>query len=376
MKRCPYCAGMLQDAAIVCRYCGRDLPVIANESEKEQRQQIGEVHGISGEPMQENAPQKTSPFQGRRKASWVSIGGAILGITLLSGLLGCGSGGKGKLSQASISTESITPVSTKTAAATITSTATSTPAITPTPSLGVGSMWTRPYDNMIMMYIPAGEFLMGSEAGELNERPIHEIYLDAYWMDQTEVTNRMYVLCMDAGACEDPGSGKRASAEAYPDHPAVDLTWEMANTYCEWADARLPTEAEWEKAARGGLIGKKYPWGDEIPTCESGAANGAQRRECGWATTQVGSFSPNGYGLFDMAGNAWEWVADWYSDTYYSSSPSTNPLGPSSGTYRVLRGGSWEYQYNDVRSSIRFVYYPVDYSRLFEGIRCARGTSQ
>ncbi len=241
-----------------------------------------------------------------------------------------------------------------------------------TPTLDIGSTWERPADEMTMLYIPAGEFVMGDDDGNQDERPAHTVYLDAFWIDQTEVTNAMYVKCMDTGMCEDPEGGIRPAAETIPNYPA-NGTWDMANSYCEWAGVRLPTEAEWEKAARGGLEGKEYPWGDEIPSCQTDAFNGAYSwRFCtGSWVMEVKSFSPNGYGLYDMAGNAVEWVADWYDSYYYKNSPSTNPKGPSSGDYRVLRGGSWHYYGFSLRSAYRDRDVP-DNSNLDSGFRCSR----
>ena len=205
--------------------------------------------------------------------------------------------------------------------------------------LDVGSTWVSHEDGMTMMYVPAGEFSMGSNKGSSNEQPIHIVYLDAYWIDQTEVTNAMYAKCVEAGKCIPPrlqGSYTRDSYygnSSFADYPVINVTWYDAQAYCGWRGDRLPTEAEWEKAA-GWDDDKKepriYPWGDTI-NCSFANYRGKDGG-CVGDTTSVDSY-PSGvsfYGLFDMAGNVWEWVADWYGENYYSSSPSSNPQGPSS----------------------------------------------
>jgi formylglycine-generating enzyme required for sulfatase activity len=220
--------------------------------------------------------------------------------------------------------------------------------------------------------IPAGEFQMGSEIGADDEKPVHTVYLDAYQIGKYEVTNRQYTQCVKAGICRavaDVGGGKELD-------PVVYVTWYDANNFCEWVGGRLPTEAEWEKAARGGLEGKTYPWGDEAPTCKEGASNGANfgGEGCTFAKMPVGSFAANKYGLYDMAGNVWEWVNDWYDGTYYQNSPSSSPSGPESGLYRVLRGGTWDTGLSDVtllRSAHRYWYYPTFAYSSF-GFRCSR----
>lgn len=273
---------------------------------------------------------------------------------------------------------------------TSTLTPTNTPTLTPTPTLGVGSTRNSDKDGMTMLYIPAGEFSMGSEKTTLYEYPVHKVYLDAFWMDQTEITNAMFAkflnetgnqsedgiklwneLITNAGITFSNGTwSPKVGQEAYP---VVGVTWPESVAYCKWAGRRLPTEAEWEKAARGGLDGKTYPWGDYPPVCSSDAANGAQFSLCSNRSMMpVKTYTPNGYGLYDVAGNAWEWVADWYDSIYYARSPDKNPPGPESGIQksRVLRGGSWMDSSEGLRVSYRFYYY-FGYRNDTFGFRCA-----
>jgi len=153
------------------------------------------------------------------------------------------------------------------------------------------------------------------------------------------------------------------------------VDWNMAKTYCEWRDARLPTEAEWEKAARGSEDQRFYPWGTSTINCQIANYNGPGG--CYNGTTKAGSYEDgkSPYGVYDMAGNVWEWVADWYSETYYNISPTNNPIGPDSGLARVLRGGSWNRQEYDVRVSNRNRYNP-GYFNFDIGFRCASDASQ
>ena len=196
-------------------------------------------------------------------------------------------------------------------------------------------------DGAEMVLIPAGQFLMGSPEGEGDdwEHPQHTVFVDTFYMDKYEVTNAQYKQFVDATGHKVP---RYWGDEKYnqPDHPVVGISWYDAKAYCQWAGKRLSTEAEWEKAARGGLVGKKYPWGDDI-THDYANYEGTGGKDIWSETSPVGSFAPNGYGLCDMAGNVWEWCADWFSPNYYASSPMQEPTGPSSGSAPVLRGGGW-----------------------------------
>ncbi|NPV85717.1 MAG: SUMF1/EgtB/PvdO family nonheme iron enzyme [Anaerolineae bacterium] len=290
-------------------------------------------------------------------------------------------------------------------------TATERARLTATPQ--AGEVRVREADGMEMVYVPAGVFWMGSEEGEgdEDEHPRHEVYLDAYWIDRTEVTNAKFAKFVaetgyrtdaeNAGGgfvfMEESGSwewvegadwqhprGPSSGINGLEEHAVVQVSWNDAAAYCQWAGGRLPSEAEWEKAARG-TDGRKYPWGDGDVT--GGRANFADRNlGVGWAdqgeddgykyTAPVGSY-PEGaspYGALDMAGNVWEWVADWYDANYYANSPRENPKGPSSGEYRVLRGGSWLIDVSDVRAAGRDWGAP-SFTSSSLGFRCALGTS-
>ncbi len=253
-----------------------------------------------------------------------------------------------------------------------TSTATFMPRI---PNLGIGSTLVSDTDGMTLQYVPAGNFTMGSDNGYPNEKPAHTVYLDAFWMDRTDVTNAMYAKCVSSGACNQPTNLSSQTHSSYyansqfDNYPVLYVTWDMANTYCQWAGRGLPTEAQWEKAARG-TDGRTYPWGNAAPSNDLLNYNSAVGD-----TTEVGTYSKGAspYGVLDMAGNVWQWVADWYSDTYYASSPASNPLGPDSGQFRVMRGGSWEYFNDDnyVRSAFRLRLSP-SLTYYYSGFRCSR----
>jgi len=221
-----------------------------------------------------------------------------------------------------------------------------------------------------MRLVPAGEFMMGSENPDDDAKPVHTVYLDDFYMDKYEVTNSLYKACVDAGVCEPPADTSSSTRSDYygnsefDNYPVIYLDWNQAKTYCQWRGARLPTEAEWEKAA-GGSDGRTHPWGEGID-CDR-----ANFRGCAGDTTAVGSYESGKslYGLYDLAGNVYEWVTDWYSETYYENSPASNPLGPDTGEIRVLRGGSWFYSASSIRLRDRLDPIWANYDI---GFRCSR----
>jgi serine/threonine-protein kinase len=247
----------------------------------------------------------------------------------------------------------------------------------------------------VMRLIPSGEFTMGNENGDEDEKPVHQVYLDSFYFDKYEVTNAQYKLCVDAGVCLAPRTGSYTrkgyfGERSYVNYPVIYSDWSMAKTYCEWRGARLPSEAEWEKAARG-TDERIYPWGNifdgtKVNFCDSYCIFSHKNNnftDNNSDTAPVGTY-PDGvsfYGIFDMAGNVSEWVADWYSESYYSQSPSSNPTGPSSGVLRVTRGGGWGSTDYDVRTTKRYGADPdrsVDNWRVNtgQGIRCAKDATQ
>jgi formylglycine-generating enzyme required for sulfatase activity len=221
-------------------------------------------------------------------------------------------------------------------------------------------------DGAEMVSVPAGQFWMGSDHGDADEKPRRRVYLDAFRIDKYEVTNALYRRFMDASGRAAPQYWNDSKWNE-PNQPVVGVDWNDASAYCAWAGKRLPTEAEWEKAARG-TDGRKYPWGEQW---DSSRVN-SDESNLG-KTVAVGSY-PSGvspYGAHDMAGNVREWVADWYADSYYQRAPDRNPKGPESGQYRVLRGGSWDGDPWFLRSSFRGRGVPT-YRFHFIGVRCAQ----
>ena len=226
-------------------------------------------------------------------------------------------------------------------------------------------------DGAEMILIPAGEFIMGSPEGEGldSEHPQHTVFLDAFHIDKHEVTNAQYKQFMDATRHKAP---EYWDNEKYnqPEQPVVDVDWHDAVAYCKWAGKRLPTEAEWEKAARG-TDGRKYPWGNEWDSSKCTSGMGGDGYDY---TAPVGSFPAGAspYGVMDMAGNVWEWCADWYNKNYYSQSPQQNPKVPDSGSRRVLRGGGWPDGFASIlRCALRYFYVPSR-ARSPIGFRCSQ----
>jgi eukaryotic-like serine/threonine-protein kinase len=382
---------------------------------------VGEVNQSSGTSSLVQVD-KSEQKSIQRTPIWaVWTGGAALLIITLGAVIGLLVRDRGQLAtgvaaptevavilvQTPIATATDLPVTTATLTQVSSPTPTETSMPTLEPTLGVGSTMANPVDGALLAFIPEGEFLMGSESSDSweHEAPQHFVHLDSYWISIHEVTNaqfQMFVqdtgyrttaeqrgasfLYIDGGWVEVDGVywsapfGPGSTLSDRETHPVIHVTWFDAVAYCEWAGGRLPTEAEWEKAARG-EDGGKYPWGDTNTV--RGYANYCDR-DCpfevadidwndGYAyTAPVGSY-PSGaspFGLFDMAGNVWEMVQDWYNADYYSQSPGRNPEGPTLGNRRVLRGGSWGNGEEPLRTSFRYWYDPMK-AFPFYGFRCA-----
>jgi formylglycine-generating enzyme required for sulfatase activity len=273
-------------------------------------------------------------------------------------------------------TSTIVPTSAPTSTSSPTRTSTATPTGTPTPSptlaAGATRVWKK--DGTTMVYVPKGKFWMGSSDSDpyalSDEKPQHEVYLDAFWIDRAEVTNAQYQLCVSEGWCDLPSKLNSHTRDSYynnldfSNYPVIYVSWYQAEAYCRWAGKRLPTEAEWEKAARG-TMGYVYPWGEGI------ACNYANYGSCVGDTSEVGSYPAGAspYGALDVVGNVWEWVADWYGSSYYISSPVQNPQGPDSGHRRVRRGGAWNEKSGHVRVTDRYYDGPSEVDAN-AGFRC------
>ena len=277
------------------------------------------------------------------------------------------------------------------------STVTPTPTNTPGPAecTKIGQIWTSPLDGVTLVCVPAGEFLMGAAQDDLlaedNEKPQHQVYLDAYWIDSTETTNINFGKCLAAGACHPKVYETSASSYIpysihpdYQNYPALLYESIPAAEYCQWAGRRLPTEAEWEKAARG-VDARLYPWGNDPLDCTRANYFGCNTDlnedpsapRCGYSsycrtrpvTDYISGASP--YSALNMAGNVWEWVSDWYQADYYSNSPINNPTGPLTGDFRVIRGGGAKGLTQELRTTERVSGTPRHNMDGQVGFRCA-----
>ncbi|MEW5868793.1 MAG: bifunctional serine/threonine-protein kinase/formylglycine-generating enzyme family protein [Chloroflexota bacterium] len=339
----------------------------------ELKQALGQAQ-VGSAPAPAAAPRKRSAG-----CSW-AVALVVVGVLLLAAIIG-----GGWLAYPYIMERLATPTPTPTATAThtpvptntptpVTPTATFTPAVTPTPA----GLAQRIFDDfgVPMVLVESGPFLMGSAYGAMDEAPEHFVTLDTYYIDQYEVTNTRYAECVNAGRCEPPTNQGSVSHPSYYDnaefanYPVIYVSWPMAQAYCEWRGARLPTEAEWEKAARG-TDGRPFPWGEAEPDCTY--ANFWGGPSCIGDVGEVGQYDQGAspYNIFDMAGNVWEWVSDWYSDQYYANSPESNPRGPDSGQHRVLRGGAWSLEMMSIRTTVRGRNLP-NKGYNYVGLRCVR----
>ena len=251
------------------------------------------------------------------------------------------------------------------------------------------SVSSVPLEDMVL--IPAGEFIMGtdSEGANADQKPAHTVYLDAFYIDKHEVTNAEYEEFILSGGYKSkklwtkkgwnfiqnnqiqaPLKYRQNKISTEPDQPVIGVSWYEADAYAKWARKRLPTEAEWEKAAKG-TEGHVYPWGNEIDFSKLNYFPHVTR------VLAVGNF-PQGaspYGVMDMAGNVWEWTTDWYSESYYGSLPRTNPKGPGNGEYRVLRGGAWDSIRCQLQCTYRY-YEKESHQNYTIGFRCAKDPSE
>ncbi len=288
--------------------------------------------------------------------------------------------------------QTVAPTATPSPSAAPTTTPSPTAAPTATPSQAAIELRVWGTDGAEMILVPAGEFIMGSEELGDDERPAHLVYLDAFWIDRYEVSNDRFARFVAAtgyqteaqargwgwvwkgsewekveGADWRHPRGSASSIEGRLEHPVVLVSWNDARAYCQWAGKQLPSEAQWEKAARG-TAGWRYAWGDDFDGSQ------ANTSEAGLGdTAPVGHFSPQGdspYGACDMTGNVWEWVADWYASDYYRQAAPENPSGPVTGSDKVLRGGSWPFDEVYARAAFRYNARP-DYTYDFAGFRCS-----
>lgn len=215
-------------------------------------------------------------------------------------------------------------------------------------------LWEK--DGSVMVYVPPGAFPMGSADGDRDEQPVHSVYLDGYYIDKHEVSWRQWKL---SGLPYDESSSSRLPRPRAPDwgivdeHPVLNVTWKEAGQYAAWAGKRLPTEAEWEKAARG-TDGRTYPWGDEPPTFERAVWRENPIADVSTAPVGCCGAGASPYGAVNMAGNVYEWCQDVYDPGFYARSPRENPVYRGPGGYRVLRGGAFVLEREDLRSALRY----------------------
>ena len=384
----------------------------AEQPQLDSPQQKTEQPQLDSPPHKAQVPLKI-PAAWKKYAPWLA-GGVALVILIIIVISSIGPGKDSQLATQTAASATDTAraanlptVEDKTAVPVITETHTPPPDVsitdTPEPPPTELPELIKDEAGVEMALIPGGSFMMGDNTGRALEvcrshqtncdpiwfsysEPVHAVYVDALYMDVYEVTNAQYAVFLNAKGNQEQGGvpwldAEGASVKIHPagekwqvdagfaEHPVIDVSWYGAQAYCEWRGGRLPTEAEWEKAARGGLQGKHYPWGDEPPVCAPEAWNGAQYVLCEGDTIPVGSFQPNGYRLYDMAGNVWEWVADWFAADYYALSAPENPTGPATGSMRVLRGGGSTNIWVD--TSTRISEKPEDHLKSV-GFRCVR----
>jgi formylglycine-generating enzyme required for sulfatase activity len=319
------------------------------------------------------APSGPPPARRKLKGWWV---GALIVVLLVLAALCVGGYFLYPRVMGMIRTSTASDTATLTATLTplysYTPTNTNTPAASYTPT----SLPTQRVDefDVTMALVEAGPFIMGSNMGAEDETPAHSINLDAFYIDRYEVTNSQYDECVKANKCNPP---LQINSNTHPDYytsadyanfPVIYVTWEMAKNFCEWRGASLPSEAQWEKAAHGEEI-RTFPWGEEADC--SFANFWGENSNCVGDTAAVGSY-PNGtspYGIYDMSGNVWEWVLDWYDEAYFSVSPAENPEGPVGGQLRVMRGGSWAGGMLQCRTTTRGRNLPTK-GYNYVGFRC------
>ena len=323
-------------------------------------------------PPSEKSPQQLNTPFSKLNYRWYGMAGIVVLLLIFGGF-----GLKSLFSQLPVTT--VTPTSpelTKTPKPPTSTSKPFTPTLKPsetpnlTPTLGFGSTMVSEIDGMVMVYVPAGEFTMGSDNRYEKEKPAHQVYLDSIWIDQTEVTNSMYAMCVADGNCLPPASTSSYTRDNYyanPDfdnYPVIYVNWNQADTYCKWARRKLPTEAEWEKAARG-LGALSYPWGEGVD-CN----NANYKTSCIGDTTKVGNYpdSASVYGVFDLSGNVWEWTSSLFKPYPYVFVDGRE--GMDSAENRVIRGGAWDDWWYSAISTYRSDYHPYSAS-INIGFRCS-----